>query len=1630
MAVILTGSARRLRHLAVVTAGALAIALGAPAGSQAAAWNAGPRPAGSHTAVGAGVQAKAAARAAAARAAALRTTRRPLKMARRPLRMVGERPAARPKRPLVNHDLAGETPVGVTPTPLARAEANLAFDQATGQLVMFGGVTSSTALMDDTWTWDGVAWKEQFPATAPSPVNGFGAEMAYDSARKYVLLVSEGNTFTWDGSNWTKLSPASSPPIAGGGSMVYDPAAGVDVLFGGFCLAAGDPGCDASSGISTATWTWDGTAWSMHAASGGLAGLVFGSPTAMTYDAANGTVVLDSRSSVENTEPFPNRGTYVWNVQGWSFSGTGVEATVGSSALPSLGNLAYDPATGTVIDHLLEEDASGFTHVTLSWNGSAWSQPAVGEPAQVLATIAVDSSAVYDPAVSQIVEFGGTSLVAEPGGAIAGDGETSATYGFDGKTWISLDAVLDNQMLAPNADMNPGQCSVADPVNTATGDFWEQQTDVSIPGPGIPLNFTRTYNSANAGGSGPLGPGWTNSYSTHLAIDAKTGNVTLIDESGDSMLFTKLPSGAYEAPNRVLSALVQDPDGSFTLTRHDTTALTFNSAGQLTAETDRNGYVTKLTYNSSGQLASVTDSEGRALRFAYTGGLLQSVTDVTGGRTWTYGYDANGNLASVTDPNTPAGVQKYTYDGNHLLLTMTDPDGNTTTNTYDTSGRVKTQASPAVNGVQRVTRFDYQGTPVNGNTTVTDPRGIVSTCSYVNGLLASRSVATGNGNQVTWTYTYNADDSVAAVTDPNGHTTTSVTDEAGNVIARTDGRGNTWFSFYNQFNEPLASEDPKGVTTDYRYDNNGNLKQVINDATGLHPRTVSYAYGDPAHPGDVTQVTDANGKNWEFGYDSNGDLASVTDPLGDKTTKTYDGIGQMATSVVGNGNVADANPADFTTKYGHDALGHLTSVTLPLAGSPRITYTYDPNGNQLTETDATASKNKTTWTYDPVGELTQVQRPDGSKLTTTYDNDGNVASQTDGQGHVTSYTDDNLNHLATVTDPLQAKTQYVYDAVGNLLQVIDPQNRTTTRTYDPANNLATVSYSDGKTHGVTYTYDPLNRRATMTDGTGKTTWTYDDFGAIASVTNGAGEGVGYGYDNNGNTTSITYPGTTGTVKRTFDDANRLATVTDWLGNEVKFGYDEDGNLRTATYPGGVTREITYDHLDHTTSVAVTNPPSTLFAANYTHDNDERLATISGSADPSATYSYDQASRLLLAGTASSSGALTSGYQYTYDNADRIDSLASTTPATSSTLTYNNADQLVTETGTNAASYTYDPEGDRITTTHAGNSTTTLNYNQAGQLTGYGSTSYVYNGDGLRMRKETSSGGTEPFTWDLTQPAPALVQDGSTDIIDGPGGLPLEQVTGSGTVTYFQADQLGSTRLLTTPTGTAAATYTYDPYGNLTASTGTATTSLRYAGQFFDPESGYYYLRARYYDPKTAQFITRDPVSPATQPYAYTADNPANNIDPSGQFCIGIGSIEIGFGCPSGGNTSPNIDQCLIAGALRGGVGGDTSPGNSNVSPSKAQPNFQDPTQSPGPGWIWRGTGPVGSRQGSWYNPSTDQSLHPDLNHSEGIPPHYDYTARNIKGKIRIFPGDEVPELPPVEQAPTGQISDIPDIPLT
>jgi RHS repeat-associated protein len=135
---------------------------------------------------------------------------------------------------------------------------------------------------------------------------------------------------------------------------------------------------------------------------------------------------------------------------------------------------------------------------------------------------------------------------------------------------------------------------------------------------------------------------------------------------------------------------------------------------------------------------------------------------------------------------------------------------------------------------------------------------------------------------------------------------------------------------------------------------------------------------------------------------------------------------------------------------------------------------------------------------------------------------------------------------------------------------------------------------------------------------------------------------------------------------------------------------------------------------------------------------------------------------------------------------------------------------------------------------------------------------------------------------MTEGLPLLLSDGTNSYIYGPGGLPVEQINGSETPTYLHHDQQDSTRLLTGSAGTVTGKCTYTAYGTPTCE-GTTTTPLGYDSQYASTDTGLIYMRARVYDPATAQFLTVDPMVGVTRaPYNYAGDNPLNEADPSGK----------------------------------------------------------------------------------------------------------------------------------------------------
>ncbi|CCB71872.1 RHS repeat-associated core domain-containing protein [Streptantibioticus cattleyicolor] len=1080
--------------------------------------------------------------------------------------------------------------------------------------------------------------------------------------------------------------------------------------------------------------------------------------------------------------------------------------------------------------------------------------------------------------------------------------------------------------------------TAGDPVDTSTGYFGETFTDLSTPGRGMPLDFTRTYASATASPSGPnsalaqdgpFGWGWTYSYNLSAATDSGSGAVTVKQEDGSQVTFTD-SQGTYAPSAPRYDATLVKSGTSYVFTRKSKQVFTFDAAtGRLLSETDLVGskanppYATQLAYDTGGHLHTITDPGGRVYTLTWTGGHITGLTD-SAGRTVTYGYDANDNLTDVYGVGTTRSPSlkdddhtQYGYTSAHLLNSLrspahygsTDTPAPVTSMTYDGSERVISQTDP----LGHTTTFTYgpdSGTGLSaGQTLVTDPAGHKTLDTYANGLLQSETKGYGTADAGTWTYTYDPVSlGVTSVSDPDGNLQTFAYDDHGNQISASDARGFTTTHAYDDNDNLLTVIDPSGLRTDYAYDEAGHIaaggtgyglvtSTTAQPADGSVPaRTTATYYDDSAHPGDATRAVDARGNTTSTTYDAQGDITSVTDPAGDETQYGYDTNRSLLTSQVSpSGSAAGTKPgctppAKGCTTYAYDAWGNKTTTTDPQGHT--VTAAYDADGDQTSATDANGRR--TTYGYDNADRRTTLTQADGTVTKTAYNADGTVAATTDGSGAQTTYGYDAQGRRTSTTDPAGRKTVSAYDAAGRLKTVTDPSGATTTYTYDPAGHTASVSYSDGTTPAVSVIgYDAMGHRTNMTDATGTSTWSYDVFGEVVSQTNGAGSTVGYGYDAAGAQTSITYPGAaTGTVTRSYDKAGRLSGVTDWGGKATTFGYNADGAWQSTTYPNGATATTRFDDSGKPSSDTLTAGSSTLAALGYTRDNAGQLTGDTRTGVPGSAQSYQYTAREQL--QSATAGSATTGYGY--DQADNPVQLGGTGQQfdAAGELCWSTTGTMPTSPScasppSGATTYTYDARGDRTKATGTAG-TTGYGYDQAGHLTSVTSgtvgASYSYDGTGLRAAKTVGTT-TTAFTWDAGQ-TPVLLSDGTTCYLYGPGGLPVEQISGSARQWYFH-DQVGSTRALTDASGTVVAGYDYTAYGAVVQHTGTATTPLLFTGQYTDSETGLVYLRARYYDPATAQFLTVDPaVGKTGQPYAYTDDNPLNLTDVTGLCWSGFG----------------------------------------------------------------------------------------------------------------------------------------------
>jgi RHS repeat-associated protein len=1066
-----------------------------------------------------------------------------------------------------------------------------------------------------------------------------------------------------------------------------------------------------------------------------------------------------------------------------------------------------------------------------------------------------------------------------------------------------------------------------------------------------PAGRTVSYGYDSSGNltsvTNPAGGTWTFSYdANHLMTsmtDPRGGTVSNVydatgrvtsqtDAAGRTTTFSYSTDGT--------SPTIIDPNGNETdetysggqlvsLTKGAGTAsaatwqYTYDPAtNAMTSQTDPNGNVTTYGYTSgSFKPTSVTDPLGRTTTTTYnTFEEPLTVTDPSGVTT-TSTYDATGNLTSVSRPLTGTSSTRsttYTYgDASHPgeVTATTDPNGNTTHYGYDAYGDLTASTDPL--GNQTTYSYDIIG----HRTSMVSPRG---------------NASGANPAQFTTSYSYDTLGNLVKQTDPLGHTTSYTYDANSNKTSLTDASGRTTSYSYDADNELTKLTRPDSTVMTYTYDGNGNQTSQTNAAG----QVTSYTY-DPLDR--LSSTTSPLGQTTSYSYDGVGNRLSLTAPSGQVTSYGYDLANELTSinysdgvtpsvsfSYTANGQRASMADGTGTTSYTYDSLGRLTKVTN--GAGQAVSYSYDldgnltalgyPNGKTVSRTFNAASQltgvkdwlgNTTSFGYDPNGDLTAEAYPNGVNTASAYDNAGQLTSITDTSGAATlasfSYTRDNTGLVTS------ANTGVIPGGNENY-------------TYTPLSQL-------GSRNGAPFTYDPAGNMTGLPAGT---TQTFNAGSELTGTSQPASTSAPaldqqVSADQASHSSKLTSPAistrTSGELLLAFISAtgpspgSQTITAVSGAGlvwKEVaranhKPGTAEVWQAYAATPVTGATVVATLGSTAHDGSITVAAFTGAA-AATGAH------AVASGaSKSPAVVLTTTQPDSVIWAvgedathaGTVTPSSGQTVVHQFADTSSHATYWAQDTKPVSAAGTAVTVADTLAATDSWNLAAveirsatgttmttgYTYNNNGDLTKVAPSNGPATKLTYDQANRLTGYGPATFAYNGDGLLVSKTGTGAAATRFTWDTSGPLPLLLANGSIYFIYGPHGQPVEHIQGS-TVTYLHTDQQGSVRLITSSTGATAGTYTYTAYGAISSHTGTATSAVQYDGQFADSTSGLIYLRARYYNPATGQFLTVDPAAQVTEaPYAYAVDDPLNASDNSGLYvwgsCAGISaSFWVGY----------------------------------------------------------------------------------------------------------------------------------------
>lgn len=877
----------------------------------------------------------------------------------------------------------------------------------------------------------------------------------------------------------------------------------------------------------------------------------------------------------------------------------------------------------------------------------------------------------------------------------------------------------------------------------------------------------------------------------------------------------------YDTQNRPIINYMFDKEGN-QINRVD---LDYSNTSYI-AETKQNGNVVRHYFNNYNSGKHLTSSYNKNGDYAIT----------------RKAYDINGNLTK--DTNSLGSYIEYTYDSNNLVTTVKKENGAVINNTYDSITRLLSSMNEQTSNGNRITTYTYDN---YHNVSTKTIQGNNETLNYTYGYSNDGRLLTKNEpNGLGYTYAYYDIDGssnsglVQSITTSTGKViTVNSYDTRGNATSITGIDGRTKNMTYD-IRGRLLSETVNGATNNYSYDQAGNL--ITSSFASGYELTMTY---DPAHR--LTKIEDNMGGSEEFVLDS-----TTGKPV---NTNTYQNsiLVRTMNQVLNNvGDTIKTYNSDSTKAYNYSALFNDSSVS-------RGT---DPQGTNITR-----------YTYN-TGLVESINYA-GDINAYTYDYDNNVKT-IKANNQLTTYTYDDFGRLTQLISPDTGTQNITYNTANNIKTRIDANNVSHKTTTDIEGKVINIMHTGaGSTLNENYEYNNLSRLKKVSDNSGSTEFEYDTYGYLNKKTqniNGINFNIDYENNNLGQLVSVTYPSGM-VVNYTYDKGyltdidvgnnNIIKNVTynslqkqpvSWkLGNNlVSITRNTDGAITNFIDDGVINQSLTIDNMlnikaindsansrqnvtaNFTTNYSITSFTSSLGIQTHGNTNNFNISSITGNGENSS-WTYVSGNNKINAFTKMPNVA----YLYDLNGNVKVD---------------------------NKGTYTYDLKNNLITS----------NRNQD-------SGSYLFNAFNQRVAKNVS-GQLRYFVYNESN---QLIgeYDSSGNVINEYiyFGLRPVAVNNSGNINIVHTDYLSTPRYVTDSANNLLWKWeNLDPYGS-NLPEGNLEFNLRFAGQYYDSESGLHYNMFRTYDPSSKRYMQSDPLGLAAgnNTYNYVGRNPLNYVDPLG-----------------------------------------------------------------------------------------------------------------------------------------------------